>query len=115
MPLVHLRKSSSSSPRDLGRFLPTTREEMAARGWAELDVLLVNGDAYVDHPAFGGAHDKNTLDDTFSGHTHWPSSHGVPAARKPPKNPRPRKVAAAGVTSASARSVVAASMDEAVP
>src|SRR4051812_2532737 len=28
---------------------------MAARGWAELDVLLVNGDAYVDHPAFGGA------------------------------------------------------------
>jgi uncharacterized radical SAM protein YgiQ len=55
VPLVHLRKSSSSSPRDLGRFLPTTREEMAARGWAELDVLLVNGDAYVDHPAFGGA------------------------------------------------------------
>jgi uncharacterized radical SAM protein YgiQ len=28
---------------------------MAARGWDELDVLLVNGDAYVDHPAFGGA------------------------------------------------------------
>jgi uncharacterized radical SAM protein YgiQ len=36
-----------------GVFLPTTREEMAARGWAELDVLLVSGDAYVDHPAFG--------------------------------------------------------------
>jgi uncharacterized radical SAM protein YgiQ len=28
---------------------------MAARGWDELDVLIVNGDAYVDHPAFGGA------------------------------------------------------------
>jgi uncharacterized radical SAM protein YgiQ len=28
---------------------------MAARGWSELDVLIVNGDAYVDHPAFGGA------------------------------------------------------------
>ncbi len=28
---------------------------MDARGWAELDVLIVNGDAYVDHPAFGGA------------------------------------------------------------
>jgi uncharacterized radical SAM protein YgiQ len=41
--------------RDLRRFLPTTREEMAARGWDVLDVLIVNGDAYVDHPAFGGA------------------------------------------------------------
>jgi hypothetical protein len=32
-----------------------TRAEMDARGWDELDVLIVNGDAYVDHPAFGGA------------------------------------------------------------
>ena len=37
------------------RFLPTTREEMRARGWDELDVLLVSGDAYVDHPSFGTA------------------------------------------------------------
>jgi hypothetical protein len=28
---------------------------MNARGWDQLDVLIVNGDAYVDHPAFGGA------------------------------------------------------------
>ncbi|MBM4357817.1 MAG: YgiQ family radical SAM protein [Deltaproteobacteria bacterium] len=28
---------------------------MQARGWDELDILIVNGDAYVDHPAFGGA------------------------------------------------------------
>ena len=28
---------------------------MEARGWDELDILIVNGDAYVDHPAFGGA------------------------------------------------------------
>ncbi len=34
-------------------FLPTTREEMAGRGWSELDVLFVTGDAYIDHPAFG--------------------------------------------------------------
>lgn len=34
-------------------FLPMTRVEMSARGWSELDVLLVSGDAYVDHPAFG--------------------------------------------------------------
>jgi uncharacterized radical SAM protein YgiQ len=35
--------------------LPMTRAEMTARGWKELDVLLVNGDAYIDHPAFGAA------------------------------------------------------------
>jgi uncharacterized radical SAM protein YgiQ len=28
---------------------------MEARGWDAIDVLIVNGDAYVDHPAFGGA------------------------------------------------------------
>ncbi len=55
MSLVQIRKSASASPRDLRRFLPTTREEMRARGWDELDILIVNGDAYVDHPAFGGA------------------------------------------------------------
>ena len=36
-------------------FLPRTRAEMTARGWDELDVLLVTGDAYVDHPSFGVA------------------------------------------------------------
>jgi uncharacterized radical SAM protein YgiQ len=36
-------------------FLPTTRAEMEARGWDALDVLLVSGDAYVDHPSFGTA------------------------------------------------------------
>lgn len=32
-----------------------SREEMRARGWDALDVLIVTGDAYVDHPAFGAA------------------------------------------------------------
>lgn len=32
-----------------------SREEMARRGWEELDILLVTGDAYVDHPSFGAA------------------------------------------------------------
>src|SRR4051812_25914257 len=35
------------------KFLPMTREEMEAKGWSELDVLLISGDAYVDHPTFG--------------------------------------------------------------
>ena len=34
-------------------FLPTTREEMLAAGFDELDILLITGDCYVDHPSFG--------------------------------------------------------------
>src|SRR3954467_6118668 len=36
-----------------GPFLPTTLAEARERGWDGLDVVLVNGDAYVDHPTFG--------------------------------------------------------------
>ncbi|MEE4198325.1 MAG: YgiQ family radical SAM protein [Bacteroidales bacterium] len=36
-------------------WLPTTRKEVAARGWEQLDVILFSGDAYVDHPSFGPA------------------------------------------------------------
>ncbi len=36
-------------------FLPASMEEMAARGWQAADVVLVTGDAYVDHPSFGVA------------------------------------------------------------
>jgi len=38
-----------------GAMLPMSRAEMQARGWDCLDVLLVSGDAYVDHPSFGTA------------------------------------------------------------
>jgi hypothetical protein len=33
-------------------FLPTTRAEMQALGWQQCDVIIVTGDAYVDHPSF---------------------------------------------------------------
>lgn len=36
-------------------WLPTTKKEVAKRGWEQLDVILFSGDAYVDHPAFGAA------------------------------------------------------------
>ena len=36
-------------------FLPMSREEMDALGWDQCDVILVTGDAYVDHPSFGMA------------------------------------------------------------
>ena len=36
-------------------FLPTSKKEVEALGWDSLDVILLSGDAYVDHPAFGTA------------------------------------------------------------
>jgi len=36
-------------------FLVTTREEMDARGWDQLDVIIVSGDAYIDSPFIGVA------------------------------------------------------------
>lgn len=40
---------------DTKDFLPVSREDMLARGWDWYDILLVTGDAYVDHPSFGAA------------------------------------------------------------
>ena len=36
-------------------FLPTTSNELKERGWDQADVILITGDAYVDHPSFGAA------------------------------------------------------------
>jgi uncharacterized radical SAM protein YgiQ len=36
-------------------FLPMSRAEMQARGWDACDIVLVTGDAYIDHPSFGMA------------------------------------------------------------
>jgi uncharacterized radical SAM protein YgiQ len=36
-------------------FLPMSRAEMAALGWQQCDIIIVSGDAYVDHPSFGMA------------------------------------------------------------
>ncbi len=41
--------------RPITDWLPLTVKEAAKRGWNELDVILISGDAYVDHPAFGTA------------------------------------------------------------
>jgi uncharacterized radical SAM protein YgiQ len=35
--------------------LPASREEMDALGWDSCDIILVTGDAYIDHPSFGMA------------------------------------------------------------
>src|SRR3970040_3089870 len=36
-------------------FLPMSRAEMDELGWDSCDIILVTGDAYVDHPSFGMA------------------------------------------------------------
>lgn len=36
-------------------FLPLNKKEAHAKGWDEVDFVLVSGDAYVDHPSFGTA------------------------------------------------------------
>jgi uncharacterized radical SAM protein YgiQ len=53
MSLVELRTKKKAPERAAPAFLPTCRSDMDARGWDELDILIVSGDAYVDHPAFG--------------------------------------------------------------
>ncbi len=44
-----------STTQPLTDWLPITLKELEFHGWEELDVILVSGDAYVDHPAFGTA------------------------------------------------------------
>jgi len=41
--------------RPITDWLPITKKEVEKRGWDELDVILISGDAYVDHPSFGTA------------------------------------------------------------
>lgn len=40
---------------DKSLWLPTTADEVKARGWDYIDVIIFSGDAYVDHPSFGMA------------------------------------------------------------
>ncbi|MBM4053222.1 MAG: YgiQ family radical SAM protein [Planctomycetes bacterium] len=40
---------------DILKWLPVTKKEMEMRGGDQPDVILISGDAYVDHPSFGAA------------------------------------------------------------
>lgn len=50
-----MKPSRAAASGGLAPFLPRTRAQMAERGWDALDILLVTGDGYVDHPSFGVA------------------------------------------------------------
>lgn len=43
-------------------FLPMSRKEMDELGWDSCDIIIVSGDAYVDHPSFGMAVIGRTLE-----------------------------------------------------
>ena len=51
-PLLSCRKHRQEAA---APFLPISRAEMEALGWDACDVVLVTGDAYIDHPSFGAA------------------------------------------------------------
>jgi uncharacterized radical SAM protein YgiQ len=60
LPIIEAERPGPRQPMPLGldrgrcasQPLPTSRTEMEARGWDAVDVVLVSGDAYVDHPSF---------------------------------------------------------------
>jgi len=37
------------------KFLPIAKEDLKERGWSRLDIVLITGDAYVDHPSYAAA------------------------------------------------------------
>lgn len=53
--LAYRAMASPCSEPDAARFLPTTPAEVHARGWDQVDVVFVTGDAYIDHPSFAMA------------------------------------------------------------
>ena len=46
----------------MGHFLPITLDEVKRLGWEQVDVVLVTGDAYIDHSSFGTAVIGRTLE-----------------------------------------------------
>ena len=46
----------------MAHFLPITLDEVKRLGWDTVDIVLVTGDAYVDHPSFGTAVIGRTLE-----------------------------------------------------
>ncbi|MFA5159951.1 MAG: YgiQ family radical SAM protein, partial [Candidatus Omnitrophota bacterium] len=49
--------------KDRKKFLPVSKQDLAERGWDACDIILVTGDAYVDHPSYGAAMIGRVLED----------------------------------------------------
>ncbi len=52
-----------TNERPITDWLPTTKKEVEKRGWSECDVVIISGDAYIDHPAFGTAVISRIMED----------------------------------------------------
>ncbi len=58
------KERKNNRPRGIDtRFLPMDMDEARRKGWEELDIILVTGDAYVDHPGFGTSIIGRVLED----------------------------------------------------
>lgn len=49
--------------RPISDWIPMSFKEAEKRGWDEFDVILISGDAYVDHPSFGTAVISRIIED----------------------------------------------------
>ena len=65
-------------------FLPMSRAEMDKLGWDSCDVILVTGDAYVDHPSFGMAVIGRVLEAQAFASASSPSPTGTAPSRSRP-------------------------------
>lgn len=54
-PLQPIHKKSRAQKNLSSNFLPISASGMAARGWDQCDIIIISGDAYVDHSSFGTA------------------------------------------------------------
>ena len=50
--MLHTHKKFWAARLGTAPVLPMTREEMDCLGWDVCDIVLVGGDAYIDHPSF---------------------------------------------------------------
>jgi uncharacterized radical SAM protein YgiQ len=83
-----LRSAHAPQPAAVAPFLPTSRAEMQALGWDQCDVVVVSGDAYVDHPSFGMAIigrvlEAHGLKVGLIAQPDWHSAEGLRALGKP--------------------------------
>ena len=67
-------------------FLPMSRAEMEQLGWDSCDIVLVTGDAYIDHPSFGMA----VIGRTLHGRSQNPQRRRLHARRHRRQATRPR-------------------------
>ena len=47
--------SMQGNPDNSSYMFPTSRKEVEALGWDYIDVIMISGDAFIDHPSFGTA------------------------------------------------------------